>query len=69
MLAITGWPSREYVDARMRHDGFPKPKRRVRSLGDQWLESEVTRWIMGDGPEADDENPLVKRFRTLRQAT
>ncbi|MCB1884624.1 MAG: hypothetical protein KDG89_11640 [Geminicoccaceae bacterium] len=52
VLERTDWPSREYLDARIRSDGFPRPRRRVRSLGDQWLESEVALWIEPGGLSA-----------------
>ena len=61
VLERTDWPSREYLNARIRSDGFPKPRKRLRGLGDQWLESEVLLWI---DPEAElGPQTLVRKFK------
>jgi hypothetical protein len=41
VLNLTGWPSRKYLDGRIKHDGFPRPNRKLYAIGDQWLESAV----------------------------
>ena len=36
VLVKLGWPSRDYINRRMRSDGFPRPNRRLHGIGDQW---------------------------------
>ena len=47
VLVMTGWPSRKCLDGRIKSDGFPRPNRKLRAIGDHWLESAVQKWIVG----------------------
>lgn len=49
VLNMTGWPSRKFLDKRIKTDRFPRPAKRYVGVGDQWLESSVLEW-MGVSP-------------------
>jgi predicted DNA-binding transcriptional regulator AlpA len=61
VLNATGWPSRQYLDSRIKSDAFPRPSHRLYGIGDQWREADVDAWISGQGTAA----PL--RARTLEE--
>lgn len=60
VLVKTNWPSRSFIDRRMKSDGFPKPARRLPGIGDQWSEADVDTWITGK-PKMTG-NRLMERF-------
>ncbi len=60
VLVMTGWPSREYLNKRIRTHGFPRLSRRLPGIGDQRRESAVDEWISGK-PRAG-VNPMMERF-------
>lgn len=64
VLNKLGWPSRRYVDARIRRDSFPRPRKHSHGIGDQWYESDIDRWL-GILPEAQNagEEALLARFQ------
>lgn len=67
VLAKVDWPSREYLNARMRHDGFPRPVKRMRGIGDQWRKDQVERWTGIEAPE-DGSQALIRRFEEMGKA-
>ncbi len=63
VLNLMGWPSREFVNARIRTSKFPRPTVRYRGIGDQWRESDIKRWRDGAGTDAKSEREqLLERF-------
>lgn len=60
VLNKMGWPSREFINTRIRTDRFPRPAVRYRGIGDQWRESDVDAWIMGKPKLAP--NLMLERF-------
>ena len=63
VMAKLDWPSRRYIDLRIKADGFPGPHCRLPGLGDQWLESEVDAWILsrrGLGLQVAQQQPAEK---------
>ena len=45
VLVKLDWPSRHFLERRIKGDGFPGPARRFPGLGDQWRESDVESWL------------------------
>jgi hypothetical protein len=63
VLNLMGWPSREFVNARIRTSKFPRPAVRYRGIGDQWRESDIKRWRDGnDAAAKSGEALLLERF-------
>ncbi len=62
VLERTGFPSRHYLNARIRSDRFPRPFHRLRGIGDQWREHDVMEW-MGTAPAGmGGEAVALRRF-------
>lgn len=63
VLVKMGWPSRRYLDARIRRERFPLPRRQSHGIGDQWLEADIDRWMgVGEDAQADGRQRLIERF-------
>lgn len=63
VLNKMGWPSRKYLDARVKADRFPGPRRSSHSIGDQWLESDIDRWLgIAERARPGGEEALLARF-------
>lgn len=60
VLVATGWPSRDYLNKRIRSHGFPRPSRRLPAIGDQWKESAIEEWI--SGKPRPGANPMMEKF-------
>jgi hypothetical protein len=60
VLAMTSWPSRDYLNKRIRTHGFPRPSRRLPGIGDQWKESAIEEWTSGK-PRAG-AYPMMEKF-------
>jgi predicted DNA-binding transcriptional regulator AlpA len=68
VLNKLGWPSRSYLDKRIKTEAFPKPARRSHSIGDQWRLDHIDKWL-GIEPRKDDgAEGLKKRFEAMGQA-
>jgi hypothetical protein len=63
VLNLMGWPSREFVNARMRVDAFPRPRVRYRGIGDQWQQEDIDKWrgISQPGLKTETQE-LLERF-------
>ena len=63
VLNLMGWPSREFINARIRGSSFPRPAARYRGVGDQWRESDISRWMDGDSKAGKiREQEILERF-------
>lgn len=63
VLNLMGWPSREFVNARIRSNRFPRPAVRYRGVGDQWRRSDIDAWQRGVGESLKSgEQALLERF-------
>ena len=66
VLVMTGWPSRRFLDARMRKDRFPKPVTSYRGVGDQWREADIAAWLGTAQPGGvSGEQRLLARIAAL----
>lgn len=63
VLVRMGWPSRHFLNARMRTDRFSQPCRSYRGIGDQWSDDQITNWLHGKPSAAmTGEQKLLARF-------
>lgn len=62
VLNMMGWPSREFINSRIRSSGFPRPAVRYRGIGDQWRESDIETWVSGKKKGEASGNRLLERF-------
>lgn len=63
VLVLMGWPCREFINARIRSDRFPRPALRYRGVGDQWRRSDIDAWQSGiAGGVKSGEQALLERF-------
>ena len=62
VLNMLGWPSRKFLNIRMREDGFPKPCASYVAVGDQWRESEILQWVNGGPMGETGFEKAMKRF-------
>ena len=66
VLVLTGWPSRRFLDARMRKDRFPRPVASYRGVGDQWREVDIHAWMGTAQPGGQSgEQRLLARIAAL----
>lgn len=67
VLNKLSWPSRSYINARIKSDGFPKPTLRMHGIGDQWREDLIDRWL-GVEERQDGTAMLIERFKAMGKA-